>query len=128
MDAVEAAQRWTDVWSRAWPAADVDAIAALYTPDAIFYSHPFREPQGPAEYVRWAFADQAEAECRFGEPLVSGGRAAVDWWAVITSPTGSVESIAGTSLLWFDDRGLVVRQRDAWNEVEGRTELPDWAT
>lgn len=106
----------------------MDAIAALYARDAIFYSHPFRERQGPEEYVKWAFADQAEAECRFGEPLVAGNRAALDWWAVVTSIDGSVQSLAGTSLLWFDEKGLVVMQRDAWAEEPGRRDLPDWAT
>lgn len=128
MDADAAARRWVETWSTAWPAADVEAIGALYGPDAVFYSHPFREPQAPAEYVAWAFVDQAEAECRFGEPVVSGERAAVDWWAVLTSRDGSVQTLAGTSLLRFDADGLVVEQRDAWNEHEGRVQLPGWAT
>jgi SnoaL-like domain len=115
------------VWERAWPAADVEAIAALYSPNAVFYSHPFRERQGPTDYVEWAFADQAEAECRFGEPVVGGDRAAVDWWAVVRSNDGSVETLAGTSLLRFDDEGLVTEQRDAWACEPGRRELPHWA-
>ena len=127
MDTADAARRWVDVWARAWPAADVEAIDALYARDAVFYSHPFRERQGPKEYVEWAFADQKEAECRFGEPLVSGDRAAVDWWAVIVAPDDSVESLAGTSLTWFDESGMVVVQRDAWASEPGRRELADWA-
>ena len=93
----------------------------------MFYSHPFRERQGPTEYVEWAFDDQHSAVCRFGEPVVDGARAAVDWWAVITSRDGSLQSLAGTSLLRFADEGLVVEQRDAWAEIDGRHELPDWA-
>ena len=27
--------------------ADVGAIAELYAPEAVFYSHPFRDRQGP---------------------------------------------------------------------------------
>jgi ketosteroid isomerase-like protein len=54
------------VWERAWPAVDVDGIAALYAEDALFHSHPFREPRVPREYVLWAFEEQAQAECRFG--------------------------------------------------------------
>jgi len=100
---------------------------SLYAPDTVFFSHPFRPRQGPAEYVRWAFADQHSAECRFGEPVVDGARAAVDWWAVVTSTDGSVQSLAGTSLLRFDEAGLVVEQRDAWGEADGRHELPGWA-
>jgi SnoaL-like domain len=105
----------------------VNAIAALYAPAAVFYSHPFRERQGPEEYVAWAFADQVAAECRFGTPLVSDERAAVDWWAVITAKDGSVETVAGTSLLRFDADGLVAEQRDAWAGEAGRHELPCWA-
>ena len=123
-----AARRWAGVWSRAWVVADVEAIAALYAAEALFYSHPFRARQAPRDYVSWAFGDQAHAECRFGEPLVDGERAAVDWWAVLTATDGSVESIAGTSLLRFDHDGLVVSQRDVWASVPGRRELADWAT
>jgi SnoaL-like domain len=127
VDTAEAARRWAEVWSRAWPAADVDAIDALYARDAVFHSHPFRDPQGPKEYVAWAFADQKEAECRFGEPLVSDDRAAVDWWGVIVAPDDSVETLAGTSLIRFDADGLVTEQRDVWASEPGRRDLPDWA-
>ena len=127
MDALAAARRWVEVWERAWPEADVDAIAGLYELDAVFYSHPFRDRQAPAEYVTWAFGEQAAAECRFGEPVAAGERAAVDWWAVITERDGSEQTVAGTSLLRFGPDGLVVEQRDAWGEEPGRRELPDWA-
>ena len=105
----------------------MDAIAALYADGAVFYSHPFREREVAREYVAWAFAEQTAAECRFGEPVVDASLAAVDWWAVITSPDGTVQSLAGTSLLRFDESGLVVEQRDAWGVEDGRRELPDWA-
>jgi hypothetical protein len=123
----EAAARWVDVWSRSWPAADADAIAGLYAPDARFYSHPFRAAQAPRAYVEAVFADQAEAECRFEEPVVDRDRAAVDLWGVIVSRDGSVETIAGTSLLRFDEDGRVLEQRDVWGGHPGRRELPDWA-
>jgi ketosteroid isomerase-like protein len=127
VDAKTAAKRWADVWAGAWPAADVEALDALYADDAIFYSAPFRERQAPRAYVEWAFEEQAEAECRFGEPVVEGDRAAVDWWAILTAKDGTVESIAGTSLLRFDGEGQVVEQRDVWAIEPGRRELPDWA-
>jgi ketosteroid isomerase-like protein len=128
VEAEAAARRWAEVWARAWPAADVGAIAALYAADAVFYSHPFRDRQPAEEYAAWAFGDQASAECRFGEPVAAANRAAVDWWAVITDLDGSKQTVAGTSLLRFRDDGLVVEQRDAWAEETGRRELPDWAT
>jgi ketosteroid isomerase-like protein len=126
-DASSAADDWVTGWSRAWPVGDAAAVAALYADDAVFYSHPFREAQAPGEYAAWAFAEQSRAECRFGAPIVSGDRAAVDWWAVITAPDGSEETVAGTSLLRFRADGLVVEQRDAWAVREGRHELPAWA-
>jgi hypothetical protein len=123
-----AARRWVEVWIEAWLDTDVDAIAALYAPDALFYSHPFREPQDPQDYVSWVFGDEEAVECRFGSPIVADDRAAVDWWAVLKSrKDGSLLSIAGTSLLRFDAAGLVVEQRDAWGEAPGRHRLPDWA-
>ncbi len=94
---------------------------------AVFYSHPFRARQSPGVYVEWAFAEQESAECRFGEPVVDGDRAAVDWWAVVTSKDGSSQSLAGTSLLRFDADGLVVEQRDVWAEAPGRRDVPEWA-
>ncbi len=127
MDTESAARRWAEVWERGWEAADVDAIDALYADGAVFSSYPFRDRQKPRDYVTWAFSDQAEAECRFGEPIVGGDRAAVDWWAVMTGKDGTVESIAGTSLLRFDAEGLVVEQRDVWAIEPGRRDLPDWA-
>jgi SnoaL-like domain len=127
VETTAAARRWAEVWSRAWPRADADAIAALYADHAIFYSHPFRAPQTPAEYVAWAFGEQVEAECRFGEPVAVDDRAAVDWWAVITDRDGGRQTVAGTSLLRFNADGLVVEQRDVWADESGRRELPDWA-
>ena len=78
MTTVEAARRWATVWARAWPAADSDAIVALYAPDAAYHSHPFRAPTTARAYLDEVFAVQAQAECRFGEPVVAGDRAAVD--------------------------------------------------
>lgn len=115
------------MWESAWPLADTDAVAALYAPEATFFSHPFRAHEPPASYVEWAFGEQSAAECRFGQPVVDGDRAAVDWWAVVTDRDGSVQTLAGTSLLRFSRDGLVVEQRDAWNHMAGRHELTGWA-
>ena len=59
--------------------------------------------------------------CRFGEPVVSGDRAAVEWWASWTED-GQPITLAGATLLRFDDEGKVVDQRDYWNQASGRIE------
>jgi hypothetical protein len=125
--AEQAAQAWVDTWSRAWPAGDVEAISALYAPDARFHSQSLRDHEPPRSYVERVFAEQARGECRFGVPIVSGDRAAVDWWGVIEGRDGTVETIAGTSLLRFAPDGRVVEQRDAWSSAPGRVDVPSWA-
>ena len=126
-NAERAARAWVETWSRAWPGADVESICALYAPDARFHSQSLRDHEPPRSYVERVFAEQASAECRFGMPIVSGDRAAVDWWGVIEDRDGSVETIAGTSLLRFAADGTVVEQRDAWGSATGLVDAPHWA-
>jgi hypothetical protein len=118
-----AARAWIDGWSRAWPDADAEAVAALYADDADFRSQPFRELQDPRAYAEWAFSEQDEADCWFGEPLVVDDRAVVEYWAVVRYQ-GKDETIAGIAVLRFGDDGLVVEQHDYWNAQEGRVEPP----
>jgi hypothetical protein len=99
----------------------------VYAKDVVFHSHPFRLHRHPREYAEWAFSGQRSAEARFGEPIVEGTRAAVDWWAVVESTDGTVETLAGASLLRFDAAGRVVEQRDAWAAAPGRVDIAAWA-
>jgi hypothetical protein len=71
-----AARRWSDAWTRSWRAKEPELLAPVYADSAVFRSHPFREPQQPLDYARWAFSEEeGEAEVWFGEPLVAGSRA-----------------------------------------------------
>src|SRR5215208_3839693 len=117
----EAARRWVEGWSRAWPAADTDAVAELYAEDAEFRSEPFRDLQAPREYAESAFSEQDEAECWFGEPIVEGDRAVVEYWAVVRFQ-GRDETIAGIAVIRFRPDGLVAEQHDYWNAHDGRVE------
>jgi hypothetical protein len=73
--------------------------------------------------VTAAFADERDVVARFDRPIVSGNRAAVAWWAEM-SEGGAPVTLAGTSLLRFDAHGLVIEQRDTWNQVAGRRAPP----
>jgi ketosteroid isomerase-like protein len=123
VDAESAARRWRDTWQRAWPAKDVDAIVSLYAEGVPYRALAFREPdQGPAGvrgYLEREFGVEAEIECRFGEPIVDGSRAAVEWWAS-WDEDGRPLTLAGTTVLRFDADGQVVDHRDYWNEIERR--------
>lgn len=129
METVDAARRWRDTWLRAWPAQDVDAVRSLYGDDAVFRSHPFRDPhhgaEGAGEYASWAFAsEEAPAECHFADPIVDGDRATCEYWAVVRSE-GREQTIAGVAVIRFDAAGLVASQRDYWAVEDGRRDLPD---
>lgn len=124
MSAESAARAWADGWARAWAEHDAEALAPLYSDDAVHLSHPFRDPASPLEYARRVFAEEGELlECRFAPPLVSGDRAAVEWWAV-SRTDGRETTLAGTSVLRFGTDGLCVEQRDYWAEAEGRRPRP----
>ena len=121
MDTGDAARRWIDGWLRGWQALDPEPIVAVYADDCFFLSQPFREPQAPREYVEWAFAEEEWAEPWFGEPLVDGDRAAVEWWAFVREDGRDI-TLAGTSLLRFREDGQCVEQRDEWAAADGRVE------
>ncbi len=123
MDTAVAVQRWIDGWTRGWPAHDPEPIAALYAPDAIFVSHPFRDPRAPRDYLEWAFSDEDEAEVRFGEPVVGEGCASVGYWAVLRSG-GREQTLAGVSVIRFGPDGRVAEERDYWAMEDGRREPP----
>jgi ketosteroid isomerase-like protein len=131
MTTEDAARRWAEVWERGWREHDVDAVVALYAEEAVFRSAPFREAEhgraGVRRYVEWAFAgEEPGGDVHLGEPFVVGDRALVEYWAVV-AVDGSTQTIAGISVLRFDDDGLVVEQRDYWHADESRREPPpEW--
>ena len=124
MTTEQAAGAWADGWARAWAEHDAERVAALYADGALFVTHPFREPDSPLEYARRVFAEEDELlDCHFGPPLVSGDRAAVEWWAV-SRAAGQETTLAGTSMLRFGPDGLCVEHREYWAEAEGRRPRP----
>jgi hypothetical protein len=121
LDAEQAARRWAETWAAAWPRRDVDAIAALYVDEAAYRALAFREPDTPSGYLQRTFAEESDITCRFGEPVVSGQRAAVEWWGS-WDEDGQPITLAGVTVLRFDDDGQVVDHRDYWNQSAGRIE------
>lgn len=122
MDTEAAARQWVEVWSRAWPARDTDAIAELYADAASYRALAFREPDlglvGVRRYLDENFAIEEDVECWFGEPIISGDRAAVEWWGSWLE-NGRRLTLAGVTVLRFDRDGKVADHRDYWNEVDG---------
>jgi hypothetical protein len=120
MDAEAAARGWVEGWSAGWQAKDPETIAALYATRHVYRSHPFREPEaGAREYALRAFGEEELIECRFGEPVAAGDRAAVEYYAILRDG-GTEYTLAGTALIRFDANGLVTEHRDYWAMEEGR--------
>jgi hypothetical protein len=111
------ARRWAEGYERAWRAADPEAAATLYAPDAHYRSEPFRDPHlgrdGVLAYTRAAYATEAGQDPHFGTPVASGPAAAVEWWATM-SEEGQPATLIGSSLLTFTSDGLVATARDHW--------------
>jgi ketosteroid isomerase-like protein len=124
VDTRAATHRWAEVWRRAWPAKDLEAIAALYAEDAVYRALAFREPDrgpdGVRRYLKENFDVESDIECWFGEPIVAGERAAVEWWGSWLED-GRPLTLAGVTVLRFDADGRIVDHRDYWNEHGGRT-------
>jgi hypothetical protein len=124
LNAVEvsvAAQRWARTWERAWPDGAIDAIAALYQPTAAYRSSALADPEpgGAIAYLRRQFPNESDVQCSFGEPIATGERAAVEWWASWVED-GSTVTLAGTTVLRFASDGRVSEHVDYWVQAEGR--------
>jgi hypothetical protein len=85
--------------------------------------------EGVLDYARWAFADQDGFRgCWFAEPVVTGDRATVEYWAIVVEK-GEEVTIAGVALLRFDADGRVRSQRDYWSLERGAREpSKEWGT
>jgi SnoaL-like domain len=124
VETTAAARRWVETWRRGWANLDPAPVVALYADDAMFHSQALRPSEPPAEYVRREFAEEDRAEPWFGEPIVDGDRAAVEWYAFVRED-GLDLTLSGVSLLRFDAEGRCVEQRDTWAVEEGRVERPE---
>ena len=109
-------EKWVDQLATAWRHADPAAIARLFTTDAVYHHHPFREPLVGRDEIAAAWTAQLTAgsfkEIRFGHPVTDGDRAALEWWS-ISEESGADVTNTGTLFLTFSD-GLCSVLREVW--------------
>jgi ketosteroid isomerase-like protein len=121
------AKRFADVWRAGWANGEAESIAALYAEDCVHRSMPFRPPhegrQGLVDYARWSFESEPAVDVRFGEPMVDGDRAVVEFRAwVVEKESDRPVTLAGCAFVRFGADGLVVEARDYWHTAEGHRE------
>lgn len=121
------AQEWITAYGRAWVGRDPEAAATLFTEDAVYRSSPFREPhlgsQGIRDYWTRATSTQEGLDLRFGEPVVEGRKAVVEWWAIMRDQ-GAWITLPGCLLLRFAEDGRCEELREYWHVEDGRHEPP----
>lgn len=119
-----AAVRWKHAWESNWAAGTLRNVLPLYADDAVFRTYPHREADVGHDAIGVVFdtfeSVATNVTCVFGEPLVEGAWAVVEWWASWTED-GAGMSMAGMSKVAFGADGLVIESRDYWNTAESIT-------
>lgn len=119
---------WLATYHHAWITRNAEQVAQLFTEDGVYHSHPFRSPfRGRSEiqaYWQRATASQEELEVRWGTPIVSDQRAAVEWWATMRDADEGELTLPGCLLLRFSDTGLCEELREYWHLEMGSRVLP----
>ena len=123
MNAVE----WIAAYEQAWVGRDPEAAVELFTEDAVYRSHPFREPHTGSNGVREYWAGGNLDAGGAGPPLRRAGRrgdkVVVEWWAIMRDE-GSWITLPGALLLRFAGDGRSEELREYWHVEEGRHEPP----
>jgi ketosteroid isomerase-like protein len=116
---------WIEGYRRSWEEGDGEALLRLFIEDAVYRSHPFREPHvghaGIHAYWRRATDTQGEVRVVMGRPFVDGPRVAVEWWTTMVDE-GEEITLPGCLLLRFADDGRCVELREYWHVEPGRKE------
>lgn len=118
---------WLDRYRQAWIDRDPDAVAPLFTEDAVYREQPYEEPyRGRAairEYWATVTATQEDVELVYGTPVSAGSKTAVEWWVTMRNGGADV-TLAGEFMLDFTDDGLCRELREYWHFGEGRIAPP----
>jgi ketosteroid isomerase-like protein len=122
------AREWLDAYGEAWRTGDDEAVADLFTADAVYRSDPFRPPlvgtDAIRQYWREATASQEELDLHFGQPLVLGNRVVVEWWAAMREDRREV-TLPGCLVMRFRPGGRCRELREYWHREEGRRQPPE---
>ncbi len=111
---------WLDAYGRAWEQRDADAVAAIFSTDALYYetpySDPFRGREGVAAYWTRVTLDQRDIGFSSDPVGMIGATGVARWSARFTAVSSGAEvELNGVFLLQFDDDGLCTCLREWWH-------------
>lgn len=119
---MQAITDWIERYRRAWEDADDQGLGELFTDDAVYRSHPFRESFRGREAIRayWreATGSQSHVDVAFGAPIAQPPRVAVEWW-MQTESDGAPLTLPGVLILRFNQSGLCEELREYWHLQKG---------
>lgn len=115
---------WLNSLRARWLAGDPQAISELFAADAVYYQGPFGTPHRGrreiAEHWTQTLSRQRQPLISFGSPVVSGNRAAVEWWCILHDPqTAEPRTAAGCVMLRFNDAGQCLDLHEYWHGIPG---------
>ena len=122
---MSAARRWAEAYEHAWRAGDGEAAGALYAQDCEFRSSPFRGREDARAYMLRVFGEASARDVWFGDPVESGERAAIEYWALLVELDGSESTLAGCHVVRFRADGLVAAAQDYWHLEAGHRPPPE---
>ncbi len=107
---LEELQAWLDGYVEAWRSNDPVHVGALFTEDARYYTHPFRDPwEGREEIVaNWIeHPDPPESwRCEYRALAVNGRTGVARGYTTYLSDEGGVDKqYANIFVVEFDDEG-----------------------
>ena len=114
---------WVDSYGRAWEERDPDAVASLFTEDALHQWGPFGRKLRGRIMIReaWAEAMEQQANVQFGYEVMtataSGG--IVRWWCTADLPAEKLRSrTEGILRLAFNEEGLCTSLEEWGNSTD----------
>jgi hypothetical protein len=116
-------QEWIGRLEERWRDRDPEAIAALFSEEAAYHQGPFGAVaigrEAIAEHWGKTLSRQKDPVIWFGTPIVSGGRASVEWWCILHDPvTGVPRNSAGSLALRFAADGLCTHFHEYWHAAQ----------
>jgi ketosteroid isomerase-like protein len=112
---VEGFRAWLERYFEAWVSNDADAVEALFTRDAVYWTGPFADPRvGAADIVAaWVGGPQEEVEYAY-EPLAVEGELGIAHWRVVSRRDGAKErdEYDGILAITFAPDGRCVEHRE----------------